>query len=299
MRRGFTLIELLVVVAVIAILVALLLPAVQQAREAARRTACKNNLKQWALAAHYLHETESALPPMRTREGWATWVLPLLPYVELTAEGGAWDDELSYYNQPGIVGPIESALFYCPSRRWVGAAVEGDRTLDVPTFSFVTGPACLGGYAANGGPTNDFASGALADADATIVPAMGMVSWVNTRVTSHTPTLRFRDITDGLSNTLLFGEKWLSPDVLLNGDDTSVLNGDQDAGFSRLASATLTPLPDTATGTLTSRRFGGLHPGGTQFALVDGSVRFISHTISGTVYERLGDRRDGQVVGEF
>ncbi|MEM1063221.1 MAG: DUF1559 domain-containing protein, partial [Planctomycetota bacterium] len=133
-RNGFTLIELLVVIAIIAVLVALLLPAVQQAREAARRTSCKNNLKQMALAAHNYHDVNRQLPPavlpqVSNSSGWArsaSWMARVLPYIEETTtyDALAFEDS-TFDNHPASwAGPNRSweahnetriALFWCPS----------------------------------------------------------------------------------------------------------------------------------------------------------------------------------------
>ncbi len=99
LRAGFTLIELLVVIAIIAILIALLLPAVQQAREAARRTQCKNNLKQLALACHNFESAYGGLPPIDLSRGWASWVVLILPYVDQTPTYNVWDLKKTYLVQ--------------------------------------------------------------------------------------------------------------------------------------------------------------------------------------------------------
>jgi prepilin-type N-terminal cleavage/methylation domain-containing protein len=90
-RRGFTLVELLVVIAIIGLLVALLLPAVQSAREASRRTACANNLKQQALGIHSYHTSDGRLPPSRISDHKATWLVLILPHVEQAAFFAEWD----------------------------------------------------------------------------------------------------------------------------------------------------------------------------------------------------------------
>ena len=146
-RSGFTLIELLVVIAIIAVLIALLLPAVQQAREAARRSQCKNNLKQIGLAVHNYHDQNRAFPPSRMENyGGVTWAVFILPFLEQDAFGKQWDVKRWYYDQ----GPVPSSSAaskassdasrrthvttdYCPVRRGsdmkLVAAENGSRFL--------------------------------------------------------------------------------------------------------------------------------------------------------------------------
>src|SRR5687768_18535166 len=94
-RPGFTLVELLVVIAIIGILIALLLPAVQAAREAARRAQCTNNLKQIAAACHTFHDSNGAFPPSDMSDNWAPWAAFILPYVEQQAAWETWEDRKS------------------------------------------------------------------------------------------------------------------------------------------------------------------------------------------------------------
>src|SRR5688572_30720375 len=120
-RRAFTLVELLVVIAIIGILIALLLPAVQAARESARRTQCANNLKQIGVAVHNYHDANRALPPVRIAggTGWATFFVLILPYMEQQGLYEMWDLELNYAEQPRREAVWQAHInsYYCPSRR--------------------------------------------------------------------------------------------------------------------------------------------------------------------------------------
>src|SRR6187549_3934642 len=115
-RTGFTLVELLVVIAIIGVLVALLLPAVQAAREAARRSSCQNNLRQVGLAFHNFHDTNNSFPPLRIAggDGWATcWVL-ILPFMEQTNTYNAWDLTKRYSQQTVQAQQTHVKAYYCP-----------------------------------------------------------------------------------------------------------------------------------------------------------------------------------------
>ncbi len=116
-RQAFTLVELLVVIAIIGILVALLLPAIQAAREAARRAQCTNNLKQMGIAAHNFHDTHKALPPSRIVEHQATWLYLILPYMEDVQLGTLWDiSEGDFYDQSYQVRTAQVPTYICPSQ---------------------------------------------------------------------------------------------------------------------------------------------------------------------------------------
>ena len=128
--HGFTLVELLVVIAIIGTLVALLLPAVQAAREAARRSQCTNNLRQLGLAVHSFHDTHQQLPPAKIWDRYATWAVFILPYVEEQNAYDAWDLQRSYFKQRNPLALISGTpLFACPTRRNsnIVLSLDGDR----------------------------------------------------------------------------------------------------------------------------------------------------------------------------
>ena len=135
-RGGFTLIELLVVIAIIAVLIALLLPAVQQAREAARYSQCRNTLKQMALASHNFHDTYGAFPPLDLSPRWGAWFLMIQPYMENSVGFNKWNTRKSYFGNSGaqfgypyqyepVAYGSDKAWQYCPSFRSPGHFING------------------------------------------------------------------------------------------------------------------------------------------------------------------------------
>ncbi|HVJ84533.1 MAG TPA: DUF1559 domain-containing protein [Caulifigura sp.] len=326
-RRGFTLIELLVVIAIIAILIALLLPAVQQAREAARRTQCKNHLKQFGLALHNYHDVARVFPyaSTYTTASWATaadpgstylhnnqksvWFTLILPYIE----------EAPLYNQmqlhrspnDGAVnrGLISNRFFSvatCPSN----AYSRTGRRIDGTAFNEVTNSTQEGMYRLVGGTMRNDATLAY---DCT-VPSPSYCwhdnstqgGWVYpTRDGSGAQALfargvtsfGIRDATDGTSNTFLMGET--KPHYNQFG---SMWGLNVPITLFHLKINSLFLRQKELTGEVGWQHGAGhasYHVGGATFLMADGSVRFISENINYPTYCYLADRADGQVVGEF
>ena len=328
-RRGFTLIELLVVIAIIAILIALLLPAVQQAREAARRTQCKNNLKQLGLAAHNFHDVYNRFPA-------GNFAAP----IDVTF-GGAGPKNLTFYDHqlygtlPQLLPQIEQANLYNNLEIWKGVDHRDDNTTTADDY-------IVEGAFFSDGPTW---AAAQAKIPAFLCPSDPQKSVARTLATMHywqTPTggsitysywatdyglgstnytgvaghfgpitrhaswaalkgifgqrtkTRFRDVTDGTSNTLLFGE--------LTGDVTAPI-GTAAAGSSDLNLHWVnTPAMVTAWGLgkgTNPYRFSSYHTGIVQFTMADGSVRGVSTNIDSNTYRYLAGMGDGNVIGEF
>jgi prepilin-type N-terminal cleavage/methylation domain-containing protein len=305
-RLGFTLIELLVVIAIIAILIGLLLPAVQKVREAAARLQCSNNLKQMGLALHNFYDVNKRLPYGRTggRPQDFTWAVLILPYIEQdniwrvfitplpNGSGGTFpmytpgpptspvftinNINRSQFQATGILS-VPVPLFNCPSRRSPPSiCTKGDRTDD-----FEQG--ICGDYGVNFGTSASSTSnnGAF---------------WLNQ---NDAVGLRFGDITDGLSNTLLLGEKHVQPNDLGNQpNDFMIYSARHAATPGRLAGPQF-PLaisPQDAYNT----QFGSWHAGGmVQFVFGDGSVHGISPSTSSTTLGLLANRMDGLPVPSY
>ncbi|MCA9081764.1 MAG: DUF1559 domain-containing protein [Planctomycetaceae bacterium] len=307
-QRGFTLIELLVVIAIIAILIALLLPAVQQAREAARRSQCKNNLKQLGLALHNYHDTHNIFPyswPTRatcttmsngaaehTSErswGWGTFILPFV-------------DQAPLYNilkPDGCRMPNSGDLF------------NGQAYLNQPLPTFQC-PSDVGGpknvfynnYTKNSYPVNQ-----------DIIGENGVGALM-------------RDIEDGTSNTFLLGERRLKTDPAGRRHGGAIVWG-RDANstasvmfrvhipINTATATTSNTNPTTGDTDCTRYAASSTHVGGAHFLMADGAVRFVSENIAsnpgltgcpgiaisqaglGFTYQNLFYKNDGNVVGEF
>ena len=234
-RSGFTLIELVVVIAVIAILVALLLPAVQQAREAARRTTCRNQLKQIALANHEFHNTYGAFPPARLIDQqqsqrsvgnagtlWGldepSWLVRLLPFLEQTNFYSEWDIYTPYGDHSKPVRMQVVPAYTCPSRRGANDAVAPDQRIFVrlpcgcPVGWQVTLGGALTDYAGNhgdnspgtNGGANDFSWGG--NGTGVIISSRLKIDDAGNHWRDWVDRIRMADISDGTSNTFLVGE---------------------------------------------------------------------------------------------
>jgi len=295
-RRGFTLVELLVVIAIIGVLVALLLPAVQAARESARRTQCSNNLKQMGLATQNFQDTYKFLPGSRIWDHWATWAVQILPYMEQQNLYSQWDTTDMYYNQPLAVRQAQVAGYYCPSRRRPGGVSKSGDIPDNGNPGTSHYPGALADYA---GCSGDFNYASWLDgvnANGTIRTGE-RVSTSGTKVLVWQGMVRLASITDGTSNTLLFGEKHVPLDKfgVANGDG-SIYNGDHEWNFARVAGPGY-PLglssKDQNRWTLV---FGSYHPSACQFVFADGSVHGLKISMDTTTLGRLAVRDDGQAV---
>ncbi|MEZ6071959.1 MAG: DUF1559 domain-containing protein [Pirellulales bacterium] len=316
-RRGFTLVELLVVIAIIGILIALLLPAVQAARESARRTQCVNQLKQMGLAALNMHESQGFYPrggttpwptihfngnsptsPPKNATYWPNgnsdttmtvgWAFQILPYMELS----------SIYNigNGNLVVTNRVQYYFCPSRRDAdtAAAVLMDYAASTPGWRnqtqfvnddfWATGDARWGMKAqgsAYTGVKNDYAK----------------FYGVFTR-THFAQACRVANIMDGTSNTMMVGEKWLNTTKYKAGewfDDRGWTDG-WDPDIIRITS--VKPRPDSPTDPdgLGAYAFGGTHKAGFNSVFADGHVHFINFNIDQFLLNNLGDRRDGNPV---
>ncbi len=270
--RGFTLVELLVVIAILGILVGLLLPAVQRAREAARQSQCRNHLKQLALGLHNYHDVHRSLPQRwydaGTSDCWA-WGASALPFIEQSPLASRCD----FRRQPTEGGNPDAikttlALFRCPSEVAPPSETFYAYGRD---FSYVQVTLPYGNY--------------------------GMNNWLDRPVS-------FRDVTDGLSNTILLGEsatwRYEAPyfRLVVGLTWSSNIWGDS-SNWDMVIFYPAVVCDDMCQPGQCGAVASSYHGSGAQFSLFDGSARFISDTINRQTLTRLADPRDGQPVGEF
>ena len=294
---GFTLIELLVVIAIIGVLVGLLLPAVQQAREAARRISCTNHLKQIGLAVALHADTQKHFPSGRkTRDPYdVSWAFRLLPFLEQTQIFDArnpdttvpcWDPS----NSTAFRTPVDT--FYCPSRRSPAADRNFDNNNQPPVGPDAIGVAAGGDYSSCGGTYFNYAT-----TDDGLDPKRAGVIHTFSEV-------RPAQITDGLSKTMVIGDRHIPPAIAgagvmehYNQGDTAVFVSDTPHTLFRDTARGLASSPlDT-----NNRKFGSLHPGVTQFVMCDGHVEALSNNLDIDVllkYAAIGDGDDPSDIDE-
>ncbi len=305
-RSGFTLIELLVVIAIIAVLIALLLPAVQQAREAARRSQCKNNLKQIGLAIQNFHEVKGTLPSSRLGPQHASWFVQILPYIDQAPLYKQWNLNDTYYLQQALARTTSVPMFYCPSRRapMLSTQFEISSTGLPDTQQY---PGALGDYAANGGAhvnaivDNPLCNGAVCQAQSQLS---------GSQIVSTQSRTALRDLKDGTSHVFLVGEKHVPESKFGQSGpswgDGAIYNGDFPRNYNRLAGRDNVGQPRfklAANGEDLSGpwhcRFGSHHPGCCHFAFADGHVATLNVSVDIDVLHKLAVRNDGKPVEDF
>lgn len=281
--RGFTLIELLVVIAIIAVLISLLLPGIQQAREAARRTQCKSNLKQIGLAMHNYHDVYRSFPMGANGQIYGPFVA-ILPYLDQVSLHQLYDFN-EYYTSVDNLEAINQRLpaYLCPTmvlRRGVPESTCGEPGA----------PASYGGSMGTGNGIGVATDGMFTGYDGFAVP---------------TP-VRLRDVADGASQTILVGEfNYQLKDYLWSGFSCPPLAGETRWGSHRWGPG----YPGVSLGStagdfnvnLNANRetWRSDHAGGAQFLLADGSVHFVSEHIDADVLDTLAGRADGEIPSEF
>ncbi len=298
-NRGFTLVELLLVMLIVTILVALLLPAIQQSREAVRRTRCKNHLMQLGIAMHNYQSAHGVLPPgcvndtrpVNTADETAyhmSWVVQLLPPMEQQSLFLKVDFSRSVYHpNNATVRGTQIGTLQCPSDP--GSSLKG---------AFVSNYAgCTGGHDV---PIDEDNNGLL---------------FLNS-------SIHDKQIRDGVSNTILFGVRrsidvptvdhgWMSGTAATlrntglgrNVPPFTQGNGSRAAGLGFQGTADSAPSDDESDGPvppqLATGGFSSNHTGGAQFCLADGSVRFLSQNIDVKLFSNLGNRDDGHMMSDF
>jgi prepilin-type N-terminal cleavage/methylation domain-containing protein len=283
-RSAFTLVELLVVIAIIGVLIALLLPAIQAAREAARRTQCLNQISQIGLALHNYEFHFESLPPGVTNPtgpirnelagDHASWIVKILPYLEQSVLYRMFDQAAGIY-APANSRPraLQLDALLCPS--------------DPQPAKNENETAARSSYA-----------GCHHDSEAPIDVDNHGLLYLNSKV-------RYSDITDGSSRTILVGEALTSKNSLgwASGTRATLRNTGAIEVFNRFNPSTSESngrmMDESNADPLFVGGFGSNHVGGVNFSLADGSARFLTERIDRDVLRRLGNRADGEIIETF
>jgi len=338
-RSAFTLIELLVVIAIIAVLIALLLPAVQQAREAARRTQCKNQLKQLGLAAHNFHDTFLKFPIGELNDdnnqwGWICFLLPYMDQGVLYTQLTNTQDQNRMYipsiypGTQGIQNDCGGNVDNIHSANAVGRNDVNQNIANNPAGQKIPMLWCpsdtwpnqnnAGGSSSGAATTGYYKTNYLGNLGNQLLWGNGwnggnFNGWViHSGNNNNSYTTNMRDFTDGTSNTIAIGEVTYSQSWTLTNGNVPIWAGaigengtccgmNGAAGVFRAVDAGYPPYSGNLglLSGVSNFAFGSQHVGGVQVLMVDGSVRFVSQNVSGVTYTALGSRNGSEVVGDF
>lgn len=317
-RSGFTLIELLVVIAIIAVLIALLLPAVQQAREAARRSQCKNNLKQLGLALHNYHDTHRIFPSgvYCALGGYSychVWLETLLPFID---QANAYN-QISFTTSPttaanaAVLNGLSIPMLYCPSDPDSGLQPNSE-----PYHPSTTGFSMAQSYSPSGGPVAFETTCRIPAQSPNINCIQGnggscrdlsTLAGFNGYNNFGAPGMfsagcrswRISDCTDGTSNTFMMGESLPIYTSFLRYFCTvyNVASTNTPPNYYKASGCAKTP-SGRASGSCADGMvgFNSMHVGGVHMMMTDGSVRFVSENINYSNWNFLGNRADGNTV---
>lgn len=315
--RGFSLVELLVVIGTIALLVAIAIPAVQNARESARRTQCLNNLKQWGIALQNYHDIHQVFPMGNNYGGWS-FRTALLPQLELT----------NFYNQINFNNNIDhtgtncrgsgAGCYDCRTESERLQALGPDATTErKPVFYCPSDQNSGMNYDSGNGTVLRYLAGSYLGVGGDSVPKMANekerqrilfpsespnfdpnnLPRVGNGMLFFASATNFKDVSDGSSNTLIMGERTVDKSRDYGWDICSGTEGDSwlNAGHGFYFGNPNPPpgaVPD-------DQHFWSVHPGGGHFLKVDGSARFVSYSIDKDLFLGLSTRAGGETLGEY
>lgn len=291
LSSGFTLVELLVVIAIIGVLVALLLPAVQSAREAARRISCTNQLKQVALSTHNFHDTYREFPyatrdqlPGETVPTWSTGQIQILPFLEGDAVAKRWDPKARHDNDDdpdgdgytnAMLTQLEIPTYLCPTMTPPSGPLDHDRA--PASYLFCSGTLNV----------SSLHYGLEAAFDGAIIP----IKTADSDSPNRRKPTRMSDLLDGTSNTFLVGETDFTP----QGVPSTSYGGVWAYGYMGYSwGTTYHPFNKHDNISDVYGAFRSQHPGGGNFALADGSIRFVAETIDHALYQAVSTRAGGE-----